>query len=185
MPAENTLGARALRLLQDAANYLADSVTGEGFLYVKESLGKDGDPVDIFKLRTMLSGPEPVMQYDSHGKPIDDPRVTPFCAFLRTSWLDEIPQLWNLARRDLKLVGVRPMREVDWRRYPNELKQRALAFEPGLLGFQYAHRRTDRFEDHVRDMDAYLRGCEQDLPGTDRRYLGLIARNIARGQRSS
>jgi lipopolysaccharide/colanic/teichoic acid biosynthesis glycosyltransferase len=77
-------------------------------LYSQRRLGLSGRPYQIYKLRTMyldcerLSGPQ--------WSAPDDPRVTPLGRFLRRCHLDELPQLWNVVRGEMSLVGPRPER---------------------------------------------------------------------------
>ncbi len=159
----------------------------KNYIYVKECLGKDGKPINIYKFRTMELGADKRLDeivngsFDSHGHPITDPRVTPLGRFLRKYWIDELPQLYNLARGDIKLVGIRSMREIDWDRYPRDLMERSLRQKPGLMAIQYAYPITKSFDDNLRYMGEYLDLWESDPLGTDDMYLSRIVRNIIFG----
>jgi lipopolysaccharide/colanic/teichoic acid biosynthesis glycosyltransferase len=110
-------------------------VTSRGpVIYSQTRLGLGGRRFGIYKFRTMwhncehLSGP--------CWSPAKDPRVTPLGRFLRASHLDELPQLWNVLRRDMSLVGPRPERpelvpplEKAIPRYAERLRVR-----PGVTG---------------------------------------------------
>jgi lipopolysaccharide/colanic/teichoic acid biosynthesis glycosyltransferase len=100
----------------------------------------------------------------------DDPRVTPLGAFLRRTSLDELPQLWNVLRGEMSLVGPRPAppREVEgydvWHR-------RRLSMKPGITGlWQVTARRDDDFE----------RRALLDLDYIDRWSLWLDVKILAR-----
>lgn len=156
----------------------------ETCLYFRECLGKDGIPIQIYKFRTMQPNANEKLdeilneQFDSYGKPINDQRVTAFGRFLRKYWIDELPQLYNLAQGDIKLVGVRPMKSNEWERYPYDIRQRALRQKPGLMGVQYAHLRTESFEDHLKHLREYLDEWEENPNTTDLKYLQRIMLNI-------
>jgi lipopolysaccharide/colanic/teichoic acid biosynthesis glycosyltransferase len=160
--------------------------------YVKRCLGQNEREISVCKLRTMRVGADEEIGtilasgYDSYGKIIRDPRIlSKFHGFLRTHWIDELPQLYNLVRGDLKLVGIRPMTRRTWERYPKEVINRALLQKPGLCGISYAFERTERAEDDVNQMVQYLDDYDRNPVECDREYFGRIVHNILRGARSS
>jgi lipopolysaccharide/colanic/teichoic acid biosynthesis glycosyltransferase len=156
-------------------------------IYVKESLGRNREPIHVYKFRTMELDADRNLEaaisggFDSLGNPIRDFRVTGVGKFLRKYWVDELPQFINLANGDLKLVGIRPMREIDWKRYPREIMNRALQQRPGLMGVQYAHPSTADFESHLTHLRTYLDQWEEHPARTDRDYLLKIIKNILLG----
>jgi exopolysaccharide biosynthesis polyprenyl glycosylphosphotransferase len=103
--------------------------------FAQERLGQDLKPFACYKFRTMIDGAEdnsgPV--WASH----DDPRVTTVGRFLRKSRLDELPQLWNVLKGDMTLVGPRPIRESYARELGLQIPFYRLRFcvRPGLTGW--------------------------------------------------
>ena len=77
---------------------------GSPVLFRQLRPGKDGKPFKMIKFRTMLDA------LDAEGNPLPDAeRMTPFGSFLRSSSLDELPELWNVLKGDMSLVGPRPL----------------------------------------------------------------------------
>jgi lipopolysaccharide/colanic/teichoic acid biosynthesis glycosyltransferase/GT2 family glycosyltransferase len=110
-------------------------------LFSHERVGENGKPFILYKLRTMVSGAEnqvaQVVATNPLNGPVfkipDDPRVTRVGRFLRRWSLDEIPQLWNVLKGEMSLVGPRP--EESWVVAGYNDKQRLrLAIKPGLTG---------------------------------------------------
>ena len=110
--------------------------------YRQKRVGRDGIPFSCFKFRTMTADAEADSGPAWAGE--DDPRVTPVGRFLRMSRLDEVPQLWNVLRGDMCLVGPRPERpefvEILSREIP--YYQLRHTIRPGITGwaqirFQY------------------------------------------------
>lgn len=153
-------------------------------VYVKKCLGKDRRPIDIYKIRTMSINADndfeqiAVHGLDHLGKIKHDPRITPIGRVLRKYWIDEIPQVYNLAKGDIKVVGIRPRSEATWHRYPKSIMDRSLRQKPGLMGIEYAFSDTGCFEQQVAHMDEYLYEWERNPTKTDQRYCALILRNI-------
>jgi lipopolysaccharide/colanic/teichoic acid biosynthesis glycosyltransferase len=98
--------------------------------YSGRRVGKDGQPFHIFKLRTMRPGA------DRQGPAItagDDPRITAVGRFLRRTKLDELPQLVNVLRGEMSLVGARP-EHPDYVEHYTAEQRRLLAVRPGMTG---------------------------------------------------
>jgi lipopolysaccharide/colanic/teichoic acid biosynthesis glycosyltransferase/GT2 family glycosyltransferase len=119
-------------------------------LFVQERIGKDGRPFRMLKLRTMVDGAEEMLpalvNLESLPSPAfklrDDPRLTRPGRFLRRTSLDELPQLWNVLRGDMSLVGPRPEETRVVRLYGDWHRQR-LAVKPGLTGPMQVNGRGD------------------------------------------
>jgi lipopolysaccharide/colanic/teichoic acid biosynthesis glycosyltransferase len=154
------------------------------FIYSKTCLGKEGKPITICKFRSMIPDADKQLDkipkdcFDSNGHITDDPRVTPLGKIFRRYWIDELPQLYNFMAGDLKLVGIRPRSESDWKTYPPEIKERSLRQKPGLMGIQYAYLTTNSFDDTISHMAEYLDLWDKDPSTTDDMYLSRILKNI-------
>ena len=102
--------------------------------------GKNGRPFTIYKFRTMVTDAE--MQRDELQRmnqmqgPVfkisGDPRVTKIGRFLRKTSLDEIPQLWNVLKGDMSLVGPRPLPMYEVEQFETTAQRRRLAMKPGI-----------------------------------------------------
>ena len=112
---------------------------GAGPVFSQTRIGLNGKPFTFYKFRSMHSGAEreleqllPCNEMDGPVFKIkNDPRVTRFGRFLRRSGIDELPQLWNVLRGDMSLVGPRPGLPREVAQYDEFARQR-LAVMPGL-----------------------------------------------------
>jgi len=98
-------------------------------LYVSERIGKGGKPFKIYKFRTM------VINADKIGGPstaADDPRLTKIGLFLKRFQLDELPQLFNVLKGDMSLVGPRPEVKIYVNMMTEEEKNVILSVRPGI-----------------------------------------------------
>lgn len=137
-------------------------------LYRQERIGRDGEPFQILKFRTMTVGAE----HEGLGLAVavNDSRVTRAGAILRKTSLDELPQLWNVLRGDMALVGPRPTLRNQVERYtPTQLRR--LEVRPGVTGWAQIHGRNTL---------PWSRRIELDVWYVDHRSLWLDLRIIAR-----
>jgi len=107
---------------------------GLPFFYRQERAGRAGRNFTLFKLRTMKPDAE---DNGPQWAERDDRRVTKFGRWLRRTRLDEVPQLWNVLRGDMSLVGPRPERPEFVSRLEEEIPfyRARLAIKPGLTGW--------------------------------------------------
>src|SRR5205823_313112 len=112
---------------------------GGPVLYRQTRVGKDGRDFELLKLRTMVVGAE------KHGAgwAVDrgDPRITRVGRVLRRLSLDELPQLWNVVRGDMSVIGPRPTLRYQVDQYTAR-QQRRLSVRPGLTGWAQVNGRT-------------------------------------------
>ena len=114
---------------------IAIKITSDGtVLYKQERLGLDGKPFMIVKFRTMDMDAEASGARWSAGD--DDPRIFPLGRFLRKTRLDELPQLWNILKGELSIVGPRPERECFYKEFETYIHgfSNRLKVKPGLTG---------------------------------------------------
>ena len=112
--------------------------------FAQTRIGRHGKPIAMYKFRSMKPGadklenfltPEQLAQYKREFKLDPDPRITKIGQFLRKSSLDELPQLWNILKGDMSLIGPRP---ALWNQYDlMELRDKygASMIRPGLSGW--------------------------------------------------
>ena len=114
-------------------------------------IGKNGKPFSMYKFRTMKDGaeamindftPEQLEEWNENFKLKDDPRITRIGKFLRKTSLDELPQLVNILRGDMSIVGPRPVIEVELEEYGND-KDEFLSIRPGLTGWWASNGRSE------------------------------------------
>jgi exopolysaccharide production protein ExoY len=152
-------------------------------LFVHERLGQGGRPFRMLKFRTMQPDAEEVLHSDPllHQRYVqngfklqtdEDPRVTRVGRFLRKTSLDELPQLWNVLKGDMSLVGPRPIVMDELPRY-GQLRGAYLEPRPGLTGRWQVEGRSQVGYPLRAELDAdYLRTWNLSAD------LSLIARTI-------
>ena len=108
-------------------------------LFRQVRVGKDGEDFELLKLRTMVVGAE--RQGAGYAVDRGDPRITRVGRFLRRTSIDELPQLWNVVRGDMSLIGPRPTLRYQVERY-SERQRRRLEVLPGITGWAQIHGRA-------------------------------------------
>jgi lipopolysaccharide/colanic/teichoic acid biosynthesis glycosyltransferase len=140
-------------------------------IYRQRRVGQGGAEFDVLKLRTMVAGAE----HMGAGLAVDagDARITRVGAFLRRTSLDELPNLWNVLRGDMSLIGPRPTVPSQVAQYTERQRGR-LAVRPGLTGWAQVNGRASL---------PWSERIELDLWYIEHRSLALDARILARTAR--
>jgi lipopolysaccharide/colanic/teichoic acid biosynthesis glycosyltransferase len=137
-------------------------------IYRQLRAGKDGEVFDVLKLRTMVDGAEHI----GAGLAIDsgDPRITRVGALLRRTSLDELPNLLNVVRGDMSLIGPRPTLPAQVAQYTDRQRGR-LAIKPGITGWAQVNGRASL---------PWAERIELDLFYIEHRSLALDLRILSR-----
>ncbi len=140
--------------------------------FIQERLGRNKRLFRLYKFRTMVPNAEEMQKdlekYNEASGPVfkikDDPRITPIGKFLRKSSIDELPQLLNVLKGDMSLVGPRPLPVRDYREFDKQWFNRRFSVRPGITGLWQINGRSDiPFEKWI----------QMDLKYIDRWSLGL------------
>lgn len=145
-----------LALLSPLFVYLSYKITRDGgsAFFSHQRVGKGGRKFGCYKFRTMVSdaqvvlahllanNPEAKAEWDKDFKLKNDPRINPLGHFLRRSSIDELPQLWNVLKGDMSLVGPRPVVQDELVRYGDDLAY-YLMVKPGMTGLWQVSGRND------------------------------------------
>jgi lipopolysaccharide/colanic/teichoic acid biosynthesis glycosyltransferase len=140
---------------------------GRPALLAQPRAGKDGRPFRMLKYRTMVQNAlelAPQITDDPFGVIENDPRITGPGRFLRRTGLDELPQLWNVLRGEMSLVGPRPDLIEQVANYTDHDRRR-LAVEPGITGWSQVNGREsiswpDRIELDLWYLDHWSLGLD-------------------------
>ena len=141
---------------------------GESPIFVQNRVGKDGKIFRFFKFRTMYPDAEAHLEQllakNEMNGPVfkikDDPRITRVGRFLRRTSVDELPQLWNILKGDMSLVGPRPALPRETAQYDEHARKR-LAVTPGLTCYWQIQpkRNSISFEKWVELDLKYIEEC--------------------------
>jgi lipopolysaccharide/colanic/teichoic acid biosynthesis glycosyltransferase len=148
---------------------------GGPILYRQRRVGKGGAEFELLKVRTMVEGAETI----GAGYAVDrgDPRITRTGRILRRLSIDELPQLWNVVRGDMSVIGPRPTLSYQVERYTPRQRRR-LEVKPGITGWAQIHgRATVPWEDRI-ELDVWYvdhRSPKVDLGILGRTPLALFA----------
>jgi lipopolysaccharide/colanic/teichoic acid biosynthesis glycosyltransferase len=146
-------------------------VTGKGpIIFRQERAGKGGKPFIFYKFRTMKTNVDPFGPSPKSGR---DPRLTKIGRFLREYSLDELPQLFNVIKGDMSIVGPRPLyisQVAEW----DERQRKRLLVKPGLTGLAQISGRGHLTKEQKLELDVkYVENASLRLD------LDIILRTIS------
>jgi lipopolysaccharide/colanic/teichoic acid biosynthesis glycosyltransferase len=147
-------------------------------------VGKDGKMIGVYKLRTMHPYSEYLQDYvvklngyNDRGKPAGDFRLTRWGKVFRKLWIDEFPQLFNVLKREMKLVGLRPLSRVRFNEFPEDLKRDRTKFKPGCFPPYVALNMPDD-KMNIEAERIYINDLKKHPYTTDIRYFIKAVYNI-------
>ncbi|MFC2136262.1 sugar transferase, partial [Bacteroidota bacterium] len=179
-----TVGRFVYFIAKKVKKPLEDLNPSYGPLIKLKRIGKDGKEINVYKLRTMYPYSEYLQEfvYDMNelkagGKLQDDFRITSWGRIFRKLWLDEFPMLINWFKRELKLVGIRPLSKHYYNLYKPALRERRLKYKPGLVPPFYADL-PKILEEIMASEEKYLDQYDQHPFLTDIKYFFKAWYNI-------
>ena len=147
-------------------------------------IGKNGRYFGVYKLRTMHPYSEYIQDYviklngyNKKGKPANDFRLTKWGSFFRRLWIDEIPQLLNVIKGEMKIFGLRPLSQVRFNQFPDDLKKERIKHKPGCFPPYVALNMPDD-KQNIEAERIYLNDLKKHPYSTDIRYMFLAVYNI-------
>ena len=160
-----------------AAGALAIKLVDRGpVLYRQRRVGRDGVEFELLKLRTMVVGAD--QQGAGWAVNRGDPRITPVGRLLRRLSLDELPQLWNVVRGEMSLIGPRPTLAYQVEQYTPRQRKR-LDVRPGITGWAQIHGRASLPWEERIELDVWY--VENRSPGVDLKILLRTPRALLGG----
>lgn len=146
---------------------LEDIRRAKHWIFRQTRVGLGGSPINIYKFRTMYpmahKAYDYVMRHQTpglYGKLTNDFRITKWGKFLRRYWIDELLQVINILKGEMKLVGLRPLSEDFFKTLPPALQQERLKHLPALMAAVYADRPKnlqERFASEVRYLESHAK----------------------------
>ena len=131
--------------------------------FAHKRIGKNGKEIKILKFRTMVDNaedlikeftPEQLEQFKKNFKLENDPRITRIGKILRKTSLDELPQIINILKGELSIIGPRPVVKEELERYGKD-KEKFLSVTPGLTGYWAANGRSCTTYEQRMEMELY------------------------------
>ncbi len=161
--------------------------------YKHKRIGKQGKPIYLYKFRSMyfdseerlekmLKNPDIRKEWEENFKLENDPRITKVGKMLRRTSLDELPQLINILRGDMSIVGPRPVIESEIEKYGEE-KEKFLSVTPGLTGWWACNGRSCTSYEDRKKLELYYvehRSISLDLKIIFKTFISVMKRDGAK-----
>ncbi|MEN8120603.1 MAG: sugar transferase [Bacteroidota bacterium] len=155
-----------------------------GPIYKMPRIGKGGEIIYVYKFRTMHPYSEYLQDYvlklngfSAIGKPSDDFRLTKWGKFMRKYWLDEFPQLINVLKGEMKLVGIRPLSKRMLQEYPDDVIEMRSKYKPGCIP-PYVSLLKQGVMASIEAERQYLQEKNKNPISTDIKYFKMAMYNI-------
>jgi lipopolysaccharide/colanic/teichoic acid biosynthesis glycosyltransferase len=167
--------------------------TSEGVLLKINRIGKNGKLFKVYKLRTMHPYSEYLHEYmikthgfNEKGKIKNDFRAAKWAKVFRKYWLDELPQILNVLKFQMKLVGIRPVSESYFNSLPKEIQKKRIHHKPGCIPPYVAHDFGTTKESVLEAELVYMDQKSKNPYTTDIKYFFVsIFKIVFKGKRSS
>lgn len=164
-----------------------------GPIFKMSRIGKNGETIGVYKFRTMHPFSEYLQDYvvnangyGKKGKPANDFRVPAWGKFMRRFWLDELPQLINVFKGEMKLVGIRPVSARYFQDIPTEMQKLRITQKPGCVPPYVSLNRNSDVMSVLQAEKEYLEAKLRNPYFTDCKYFAKALFNIVvRNKRSS
>ena len=160
-------------------------------IFAHRRIGRGGREFKCYKFQTMVpnaqealekylsANPEAKKEWEENFKLVNDPRVTKLGSFLRKTSLDEMPQLWNVIKGEMSLVGPRPIVAKEIERYGDNFKEYAMC-KPGITGIWQVSGRSDTTYEERVAMDTWYAYNRTNL--LDLKYLFKTVKIVLLGK---
>lgn len=160
----------------------------DGILIKIPKVGKDGRTIYCYKLRTMHPYANFLHDYilnnhqiDSEGKVVGDFRIPGWGKFLRKTWLDEMPQLFNILKGDIFFIGLRPLSREFLALYPEDWRKERMKIKPGFVPPYYADC-PKSFEKIIESEKRYYEAWKKHPVKTNFFYFWKVVFNFITGR---
>lgn len=182
----NEKGLHTITARKSNTNFL-HTKPSYGPIYRMPRVGKDGKTVMVYKIRTMHPYSEYLQDYmirthgydaGGKGKIANDFRVLSYGTYMRRIWLDELPQLINVLKGEMTLVGARPLSIARFNQFPEDLKKLRTQYKPGCFPPYVALLMGDE-KSNIEAERIYFAEKQKRPFYTDLKYLFLAVKNIA------